>query len=30
MAVFNLNDIHYKLIYFEEDCTHLTSSSNYA
>lgn len=27
--VLNLNDIHYKLIYLEEDFTHLTSSGNY-
>ena len=29
MTVLNINSIHYKLIYFEEDVTHLTSSGNY-
>jgi len=29
MRVFNLNGIHYKLIYFEEDFTHLTSSGKH-
>jgi len=29
MTALNLNGIHYKLVYFEEDFTHLTSSGNY-
>jgi hypothetical protein len=28
-TVLSLNGIHYKLIYFEEDFTHLTASGNY-
>jgi hypothetical protein len=29
MTVSNLNGLHYKLIYFEQDFTHLTSSGKY-